>query len=246
MLSKLYGLVKSFLKKVVRLFPWPLTKNEYYDRLTKKIISKYLSPNCIAIDVGANEGKILRYFCAASPQIHFAFEPIPHLYNKLVNEFNTKAAIYNLALSNEAKSNINFNFVTTNPAYSGLLKRPYDKPEKDNPIFVNTQTLDEVLNENSIPIGVIKIDVEGAELLVLQGCVVTINVHKPTLLFEFGKKASAIYNYGCKEVWDLLVGQFKYNIFLPQHFLTHKTPLSQEAFYYYYETGKEYFFVAAF
>lgn len=244
MLSKFYGFVKPFFKPLVRLFPWPLTKNEKYDRLTKNIIFKHLSKNSIAIDVGANEGKILQYFCVASPQKHIAFEPIPLLHNKLIAKFKNKVLVYNLALSNMASSKVNFNLVTTNPAYSGLLKRPYDNIEIDKNIFIATITLDECLKDNAKPIGIIKIDVEGAELLVFQGAITTIKTHKPMLLFEFGKKASSIYGYGCKEIWDLLVGQLGYNIFLPQHFLQQQISLSQNAFYNYYKAEDEYFFVA--
>ncbi len=244
MLNKLYALLKPLLKPVVTYFPKPLTKNEYYDRQTKKIIAKYLAPQNIAIDVGANEGKILEFFCKASPQKHIAFEPIPSLYNSLKTRFCNRAVIYNLALSNTYSQAISFNLVITNAAYSGLLKRPYDKPEKDESIIVETNTLDNVLHGNSMPIGIIKVDVEGAELLVLQGAKNIIKEHKPILLLEFGKKAASIYGYGWEEIWNLIVVQLNYEIYLTKNFLAHQLPLAQRSFEGFYQNEEEYFFVA--
>ena len=161
---------KKYLKNIATHFPIPLTTNEYYDRLTEKIIKKVCNQRSACIDVGANEGKILSMFVKHCPfGRHYAFEPIPHLYFSLKRKYGSAVTIYKLALSNHTGES-NFNFVLTDPAYSGLKKRDYDKPEKDEMIQVETAKLDDIINPNQ-PIQLIKLDIEGGEYNALSGAV---------------------------------------------------------------------------
>lgn len=145
------------------------------------------------IDVGTNEGKVLQQMLNVAPNNqHFAFEPIPVLYHQLVKKFSQKVRLHNIALSNTS-GEANFNLVLSDMAYSGLNKRVYDKKEKDTTIIVHTEKLDSLI-PNSIKISLIKIDVEGAEMLVLLGAIDTINNSKPLILFEFGKAGSQAYD----------------------------------------------------
>ncbi|MEI2708448.1 MAG: FkbM family methyltransferase [Chitinophagaceae bacterium] len=83
------------------------------------------------MDVGANEGKVLMLMHKVAPLAkHIAFEPIPVLYNQLYKKYNHIAQVFEVALSNR-KGISTFNCVLTNMAYSGLLKRPYDRVEED-------------------------------------------------------------------------------------------------------------------
>ncbi|MEZ4983026.1 MAG: FkbM family methyltransferase [Saprospiraceae bacterium] len=67
------------------------------------------------------------------------------------------------------KRKTTFNYVVSNPAYSGLQKRRYDRPnEIDEKIEVETDLLDNVLAEDT-RIDFMKIDVEGGEFFVLKG-----------------------------------------------------------------------------
>src|SRR5688572_21730182 len=77
--------VRELLKKLIRLWPWPLTVNERYDRQTKSIIKKVCESNSICIDVGCYKGEILERMIASAPLTrHIAFEPIPDQYQFLV------------------------------------------------------------------------------------------------------------------------------------------------------------------
>ena len=157
---------KAFAKLIVTKLPFAITRNEQINRATERVIKKVLAPNGLGIDVGAHTGKITQMMVAASPQQHLAFEPIPELYAALQKKFQQKIRLYNYALSYEI-GNSNFNLVTTNKAYSGLLKRPYDKLESDTTITVNTTTLDAIIAPQQ-RIHLIKMDVEGAEKEVLK------------------------------------------------------------------------------
>src|ERR1043165_3472046 len=161
--------MKRLLKRLLQYSPVALTKNQHYDRLTKKVIRVVCKPNSNCIDVGCHKGEILDLMCAAAPQgHHWGFEPIPVLYEALKSKYaGTQCTISPIALSN-VEGEAQFNYVTSNPSYSGLLRRKYDRPnEEDTSIKVHTARLDEVLPQNYIA-DLIKIDVEGAEMLVLE------------------------------------------------------------------------------
>jgi FkbM family methyltransferase len=235
-------LLKQLFKKLVTVFPVPLTRNEYYDRLTERVIKKVCAQDSICIDVGANNGKIVRLFIKHCPSAtHFAFEPIPNLYYLLKRKFDSACRVYNVALSNYTGTS-SFNYVTTDPAYSGLKKRPYNKPQKDCLIDVKVNKLDNII-EGPTHIALIKIDVEGAEYNVIEGAIKTIEQCRPVILFEFGKGGSDVYEITPQKMFALL-NNLRLNINLIQNFLKDKPPLNIKQFVKEYEKGKEYFFIA--
>ena len=87
-----------------------------------------------------------------------------------------------------------FKFVESNPGYSGLKERKYDRPnEIVKDIVVKTDLLDEIIPSGE-KIDFIKIDVEGAELQVLKGGMELIRRNKPVIIFEHGLGAADCYN----------------------------------------------------
>lgn len=235
--------LKNIAKKIMLLSPVALTQNERYDRLTKKIIYKVCRPDSVCVDVGAHEGKILKMMMDAAPQAtHYAFEPIPELFKLLKQKFRNNAKIFCLALSDK-KETAAFNLVLTDMAYSGLLKRAYDKKEEDTFIFVETALLDDII-PSAEKIALIKMDVEGAELWVMHGAVKTIQQSKPVLLFEFGKAGATAYHYNDEDIFQFINETLQYNIYILQDWLKNKPSLTQQHFSDNFNSGKEYFFVA--
>ncbi len=198
--------ISKFIKQQLKRIPIRITKNQQYDYYTKRIIRARLVADSNCIDVGCFEGEILALFLGYAPQgKHFAFEPLPEKYEKLVIKYgNIKTVnLYNTALSNREGTS-GFNYVTSNPSYSGFLRRDYDRAnERDTQIMVKTDLLDHCLPDD-IQIDLIKIDVEGAEYLVLDGAREIIRKWKPLIIFEHGLGASDKYGYGPSEVFHLL------------------------------------------
>jgi FkbM family methyltransferase len=198
--------ISKFIKQQLKRIPIRITKNQQYDYYTKRIIRERLVADSNCIDVGCFEGEILALYLKYAPKgKHFAFEPLPDKYEKLAIKYgNIKSVnLHNVALSNREGTS-GFNYVTSNPSYSGLLRRDYDRAhEKDEQIIVKTDLLDHCLPDH-IKIDIIKIDVEGAEYLVLDGAMETIRKWKPLIIFEHGLGASDKYGYGPSELFHLL------------------------------------------
>jgi len=236
--------LKKIAKKIHGISPISFSRNETYDRLTKKIIKSIALQNASCIDIGAHEGKILQWMVTYLPNAtHYAFEPIPILFKQLKLKFAEKVIITAAAIGNENTTN-NFNLVLTNMAYSGLNKRAYDKVERDTTIKVQTAKLDTLI-PISEKISLIKIDVEGAELLVLKGAKNTIINSKPLILFECGKAGGDAYHFTSNEVYDLLINDYHYSIYTLTNWFKNKESTNKNQFNHFYNTGKEFFFLAA-
>jgi len=213
--------VRELLKKLIRLWPWPLTVNERYDRQTKSIIKKVCQPNSICIDVGCYKGEILEWMIASAPHAkHIAFEPIPDQYQFLVRQFNDNADVYPYALGN-TNHQTTFQHVVSNPTYSGLRQRQYKGEENIREIKVEVRRLDDVI-PSTIPVRLIKIDVEGGELDVLKGAEQMLRTQKPYLVFEHGLGGADKYGTGPEDIYRLLVDDHHYRICLMHEFLNGK------------------------
>jgi len=237
--------MKNIAKKIIKQIPINFTQNQRYDAQTIKVINKVCSSTSNCIDIGAHKGEVLDKILAAAPKgQHFAFEPIPDLFQQMELRYKDMKNVHlsNLALSNK-KGEASFNYVVTNPSYSGLIKRKYDhKDEKDELITVQTDLLDNVLSSD-YKIDLMKIDVEGGELLVMEGARRTISQHKPVIIFEHGLGASDFYGATPEEVFDLL-NECGLKVSLMKSWLAGKPAFSMQEFTATYHSNKDYYFIA--
>ena len=90
----------------------------------------------------------------------------------------------------------------------------------------------------------IKIDVEGAELQVLQGAIVWIRKCRPIIVFEHGVGAADCYGTRPEHVYDLLCEDCGLKISLLEGWLSGRRPLSRDGFREQFDKGLNYYFVA--
>jgi FkbM family methyltransferase len=166
------------------------------------LLAFVLRRNSNALDVGANRGVILREIRRMAPDgRHLAYEPLPHLWAKLVARF-PDVDVRQRALSNTS-GETTFVHVRGLEAYSGLKERRYPRDVETETIPITTERLDDHLPDGWLP-DFVKIDVEGATGLVLQGAVETLRKAKPVMTFEYGRQAAALYGVSDEEVHQLL------------------------------------------
>jgi FkbM family methyltransferase len=237
--------LKDAARQLLKSLPIAFTQNQRYDRQTRRVIEKVCRPDSNCIDVGCHKGEIMDLFLRFAPQgTQYGFEPIPDLYEGLKQKYagQPRCQLFGLALSDKTGTS-SFNYVVSNPSYSGLVKRTYDhKGEQDTQITVNTRRLDDVLAPDA-RIDLVKIDVEGGELLVLRGAVATLARCKPVVIFEHGLGASELYGATPEQVFDLLA-DCGLRVSLMQRFLDNRAPLDRAAFAQYYYNRQEYYFIA--
>jgi FkbM family methyltransferase len=234
----------ELIKKLVKKLPIAFTKNQAYDAQTRQIMQRVLRPTSNCIDVGCHKGEMLDLILKYAPQgQHYCFEPLPDLFAGLLTKnYPTNCHFYDTALSTE-KGETSFNYVISNPSYSGIMRRRYDRPdEKDTTITVKTDLLDNILPPD-LPIDFIKIDVEGAEMLVLAGAKQTIARHKPIVVFEHGLGGSDIYGTTPRKVFDYFA-DLGLSISTLKAWLNGKPPLSMVDFEKQFYQSKNYYFIA--
>lgn len=234
--------MKEIIRKILLFLHLDITKNLEYDRLTLEIFKKHLRSDSNCIDVGCHKGEILDEVLKLSPNgNHFAFEPIPDFYQELEKKYRNKVTLYNCALANES-GETTFNYVRNAPAYSGIKKRKYAIANPDiEQIQVRLEKLDELIPKDQ-KIDLIKIDVEGAELGVLQGGKKLIEKNKPLVLFEFGIGASDFYGTRPEDIFSFFE-DCGMKIYTLKGFIQSKNSLSLEAFRETYLSNQDYYFV---
>ncbi len=234
--------MKERIKNILKKLPISVTRNQKYDALTLKIMEIVLEENSSFIDVGCHKGELLDYALKLAPKgSHYAFEPIPDLYKALISSHGDIAQIKNIALS-DTKRDSTFNYVKSNPAYSGIKKRSYPKKEKIQEINVKLDTMDNQLKKAE-RVNLIKIDVEGGEMGVLKGAVKILKKWSPVVIFEHGIGASDYYGTTPEEMWEFL-NDNDYSVFSLRGFVANKSSLTIEEFINLFETNKEYYFIA--
>jgi len=240
-------LLKDMLKKVLKVLPFALTQNQRYDRQTEAIIRKVCRPHTNCVDVGTHRGEILDLMRVLAPGgQHFGFEPLPHFYKSLLERYADAPSvhIFPFALSDTAGT-ASFNWVTTNPAYSGLKKRHYDRPnEQEQAITVEMRTLDSVVFPYQVPVGLMKIDVEGGEMGVLRGAEELLRRDRPVIIFEFGLGGSDVYGTTPRVLLDFLE-PLCYRVYLLHDYLRGRAPLTGGALEEQFYGRKNFYFVAA-
>lgn len=138
------------------------------------------------IDVGAHIG-IYSLFLTDYAKKIYAIEPELSNFNRLVSNIAINS-IKNVSTFNKAVYSVNnkkldLNLHRDSGLHSLVLASQKSKSQK-----VTTITLDYLIQKNKITnIGLIKIDVEGAEIEVLKGAKKTLKKYHPTILIEINK-----------------------------------------------------------
>ncbi|AMY12970.1 2-O-methyltransferase NoeI [Luteitalea pratensis] len=235
----------SKLRSLVRRVTNAPDQNTRYDEETRAVIHRVCTPDATCIDVGCHRGELLDVMLAAAPRgRHYGFEPLPDYYDDLRHRYDETglARILNVALSN-IKGVATFNYVTSNPAYSGLRQRRYPQEETVAAIDVKTDLLDNLLPAHQ-RVDLIKIDVEGAELQVLEGAVRTLHRNRPVVVFEHGLGAADCYGTRPEQVYDLLTKEAGLAVSLMASWLNSEHPLTRDDFAREFDKSRNYYFIA--
>jgi FkbM family methyltransferase len=170
---------------------------------TTAVLASTLGRDAVYVDVGTNRGQVLREAVRIAPAgQHIAFEPIPQLAAEVRAAFPS-VDCRELALGAKAEV-AQFCHFRSLDGWSGLQRSPEISDERGRPEFISVRvsTLDAELG--GVEPTVIKIDVEGAELAVLEGARAVLAGARPTLIFEHVSDAAALYGASSVELWDLL------------------------------------------
>ncbi len=183
-------------------------KRKSYERQEIDFLGSFLRPGSTVLDIGAHFGL---YSILAARQVGregrvLAFEPNPRnlLYLRLNVLLNRQrhVEVVPVALSNE-EGEADFTCVSQG-AYSAL--HAAEVPGKTSVIRVQQTTLDAIVAKEKLhSVDFVKLDVEGAELLVLEGGNDFFSqVPRAVVMCEFDDRRAAPYGHTCRQVYRWL------------------------------------------
>lgn len=156
-----------------------------YEPFMLDIIKAHLKPGMTFVDIGANIGQHTMYaamLVGKHGSVH-SFEPIPKIYNQLIsskeaNNLSDRVHANNSALGNRTE-NLKL-YVSENIGGSSLVNQEESKEEIDVSVVYGDDALLHLPSAHMI-----KIDVEGYELEVLEGIEKSLLKHRPIILIEY-------------------------------------------------------------
>lgn len=173
----------------------------------QRALAERLKPGGVFYDVGANVGflTVLGARLVGPSGIVYAFEPVPTNagYVRRNAEANRFAHV---KVVEKAVSNRSGPRVLNLARYSGgaALDSVEAPPDADGTLQVDVVTIDDAVGRHGMrPPSVVKIDVEGAELEVLEGMSAVTHQHRPIIIAEFdaGEAAEAARKQAACEQW---------------------------------------------
>jgi FkbM family methyltransferase len=185
---------------------------EYYEP-ELAYLEKILSPGKLFVDVGANFGI---YTLVASKIVGetgrvLAFEPTAQSFavlrrNVELNRFTNVRGFQAALAETRSRAWLNYGW---DPVGNWLDKDSICGNQGEE---VQTEALDQLLEENGIDrVDAIKIDVEGAEELVLRGATRCLTMQRPVVIFEFNPGCAArlgLLPWGARDLLESLGYEF--------------------------------------
>jgi FkbM family methyltransferase len=209
---------QSFLLAPEGAIPLEIWSRRYSEKFELEFILRILGPGMTFVDIGANVGL---FSVPAAKKVQrgrvFAFEPYGWTYQRL----NQNAQLNNLSNLHAARSALGDYtgdaVLQVNAAGKDGLNT-LGKPVHDDSEVVATEvvpitTLDDFLRENAIiHIDAMKVDVEGAELLVFRGARnLLAKPDAPLILYESGILTKGHGYHPVETMW--LLEQYGYSFF---------------------------------
>jgi FkbM family methyltransferase len=196
------------------------------DRI-EQVMRKILQPTSNCIDIGCHIGSSLSSMIRCAPQgRHIAFEPIPEKADWIRKKF-PEVDVKTMALGDKNERIVFYQNISR-PGFSGLAKDSSNVDEVVE-VHVDCQRLDDVV-EASRKIDYIKIDVEGAELLVLRGARRMIERDRPIILFESSCDGAPKMGLNRDDLFTLFVDELGYEVFMVNDFLENRVALNLAGF----------------
>ncbi|MDD5312470.1 MAG: FkbM family methyltransferase [Dehalococcoidia bacterium] len=184
-----------------------------YEEYTSFVFKQYVKKGMTVLDIGANIG----YFTLLAASLVgeggkvYAFEPEPKNYNLLVK--NVELNSYNniVAVPKAVSDRVDELQLFIDRVESGGHSLFKESARRGNinsveSVTVSTTSIDEFFGDNQSIIDVIKIDIEGAEVLALKGMQNTLSRNRDVKLFtEFTPHKLRNAGNSAEEYWAYLV-----------------------------------------
>jgi FkbM family methyltransferase len=196
------------------------------DRI-KQVVRRLVNDSSNCIDVGCHIGSMLDIFVKLAPNgRHMAFEPIPWKAQWLVRKY-PRVQVRQMALC-DTTGEMEFSIDLAQSGYSGLVTS-HARDGRTQVMKVPCEQLDRLVPADH-KVDFLKVDVEGAELMVFRGAKELLLRDQPPIIFESTKSNLNMFGQRPADMFDHLVGGHGYSLFTPRGFLEGSPPLDSQQF----------------
>ncbi len=151
--------------------------------LLHSFIGDFLGPNSTVIDLGANRGEFSCYIANQFGSLVYAVEPVPDLFNQIPE--NPKIQKINCGIA--AQSGVYK--LNLSPQSCATIYPNHNSEAGDKILDVHCLALEEFIKNNKIQrVDLIKVDIEGAEIKVLEGL-------KPNVLLKVNQMTVEFHDF---------------------------------------------------
>jgi len=176
-----------------------------YEKEDSNMLFQLVDDGMTFLDIGANLGWYGLHVAKKFPSSNvLAFEPIKRTFEFLSENIQLNhlenMRVFPFGLFNMNEKRIFY----ANPEILGAATTSTESSSSEPEHLCQVRELDGVMAELNSGADFIKIDVEGAELFVLQGAIKTIRNSRPIIFAEMLRKHAATFNYHPNDIIDLL------------------------------------------
>ncbi len=168
------------------------------------------------------------------------------LYPTLLRGYwsGSPGSAFHQAAVSDSNGEAEFQFVENDPAYSGVRRRVYDRPDpRVVTIRVPVATVDETIPAGQ-PIAFMKIDIEGGEYHAIKGAVSTIRQWQPVIVFEAGSRSTGQYGVTAATLYDLVTKTLGYELSTMGRWLGRGPAMTLQEFSHNWDNGPDFYFIA--
>lgn len=165
-----------------------------YEPELARLFASLIQPDRDVIDVGANIGlfTVLTGKMVTAGRV-LAAEPTDGAFSRLCgnverNGVSGRAILYN-GLVAQSESTATLNIVKGREEYSSMagIVHPSAAGDMSEAVSIQTRSIDSLVAEHGLRPALIKVDVEGAEGMVIEGAEKTLKEQRPVVLSEFSR-----------------------------------------------------------
>jgi FkbM family methyltransferase len=212
------------MSRIFRRIKHPELRELYLeDKRAEHLMRQVIKLNSNCIDIGSHIGSFLSQLMRLAPQgKHVAFEPVPQKALWLKKKF-PEVDVRSLALGDKQEKRT-FYQNASQPGFSGF-GGDFADVDKVVELTVECEILDNIIRADR-KYDYVKIDVEGAELMVLKGARKMIARDTPFIFFESSHDGAAKLGLKREDLFALFVDELAYDVFLIKDFLDERPPLT--------------------
>lgn len=191
----------------------------YYESDLVYLIYQIVREGDGCIDVGANIGYISMH-CAQACGKHgrvLSVEASPIVYEILLSHIERnhfQQIIPKNAFDGDTHRQIEFYHCIDEPGHSSFINKGFSASRISIPMYPVDEIWQEIVGSSSVPVTFVKIDVEGAEPLVLEGMRRTVRLYQPLFWIEVNPPLLCGAGFSEEHIFEFL-HSYQYHIFLP-------------------------------